>query len=181
MWWSHFSTATLRCNTQSVFIMPRFNRGAITVCIVNVLDQHAILVLYTVHLSKIRIMSLIGVVTGRETPRLWSSCLCCCGQPNTPTTLSPRQNPGWRDWGQPPAPGPVTSCDPWSHPLQHFSDSLTQESKTKWLGHQHPRMVQWGYKLIITPITPLKDMINKQTAALDSMISVGAATNEYFQ
>ena len=95
--WSHLSKATLRCNTQNVFIMPRLNRGAITECIVNVLDQHAILVLYTVHLSKIRIMSLIEVVTGRETPRLWSSCLCCCGQPNTPTALSPRQNPGWRD------------------------------------------------------------------------------------
>lgn len=71
--------------------MPGFSRGIITPCecisskslkvqLMPIL-WHAILELYTVHLSKIRIMSLIGVVTG------WRIQGCgppvCHSEPNT--------------------------------------------------------------------------------------------------
>lgn len=112
----------------------------------------AILVLYMVHLSKIRIMSLMGVVTMRLTLRLWCSCLCCCSQSNTPSM----PESGWRDWGQLPAPEPVTLYDPWSHPLQHLSVSHTGVSKQKNVGI---RILIYndiqGQQTHYYPITPL--------------------------
>lgn len=94
---------------------------------------HAILVLYTVHLSKIRIMSPIWSCDGELGLQGYGPPVSVLLWPakHPHHAVNPRQNPAGATEVNPLAPRPVTLCDPWSHPLQHLSDSLTQESANK--------------------------------------------------